>query len=94
MRLLLILRLNLSLNKGIKTLVSVAVPPAPVRVPSRRPLAPSVANDKGDNKMITAPRIISLSPLSLATDMTDVTLEPSGNWLGTRTGAGGTTTPV
>ena len=42
-----------------KTLsVSVAVPPAPVRAPSQRPLAPSatlvtsVANDKGDNEMI------------------------------------------
>ena len=37
---------------------SVVVPPAPVRVPSQRPLAPSVAsvtsvaNDKGDNEMI------------------------------------------
>jgi hypothetical protein len=36
----------------------VAVPPAPVRVPSQRPLAPSVAsvtsvaNDKGENEMI------------------------------------------
>ena len=32
-----------------------AVPPAPVRVPSQKPLAPSVAsvtNDKGDNEMI------------------------------------------
>ena len=32
-----------------------AVPPAPVRVPSQRPLAPSVAsvaNDKGDDEMI------------------------------------------
>ena len=35
-----------------------AVPPGPVRVPSQRPLAPSVvsvtsvANDKGDNEMI------------------------------------------
>ena len=35
-----------------------AVPPAPVRVSSQRPLAPSVAsvklvaNDKGDNEMI------------------------------------------
>ena len=31
------------------------VPPAPFRVPSQRPLAPSVtsvANDKGDNEMI------------------------------------------
>ena len=38
-----------------KLLVSVAVPPATVRVPSQRPLAPSVtsvANDKGDNEMI------------------------------------------
>ena len=38
-----------------KLLVSVAVPPALVRVPSQRPLAPSVAsvaNDKGDNDMI------------------------------------------
>ena len=36
-------------------LTSVTVPPAPVRVPSQRPLAPSaasVANDKGDNEMI------------------------------------------
>ena len=37
---------------------SVAVPPAPVRVPSQRPLAPSVtsgtsvANDKGNNEII------------------------------------------
>ena len=37
---------------------SVAVPPAPVRVPSQRPLDPSVAsvksfaNDKGDNEMV------------------------------------------
>ena len=41
-----------------KSLVSVAVPPVPVRIPSERPLAPSVssvtsvANDKGDNQMI------------------------------------------
>ena len=41
-----------------KLLVSEVVPPAPVRVPSQRPLAPSVAsvtsvaNDKGDNEMI------------------------------------------
>ena len=40
-----------------KLSVSVAVPPAPVRVSSQRPLAPiatsvtSVANDKGDNEM-------------------------------------------
>ena len=37
---------------------SVAVPPASVRIPSQRPLAPRVAsvtlvaNDKGDNEMI------------------------------------------
>ena len=42
--------------------VSVAVPPAPVRVASQRPLAPSVAsvrsvaNDKGDNEMILGDR--------------------------------------
>ena len=41
-----------------KLSVSVAVPPASIRVPSQRPLAPSVvlvtlvANDKGDNEMI------------------------------------------
>ena len=41
-----------------KLSVNVAVPPASVRVPSQRPLAPSVtlvtsvANDKGDNEMI------------------------------------------
>ena len=40
----------------------------------------------------TGPRIISLSPLSLATDLTDETLGVSGLWLGTRTGAGGTAT--
>ena len=39
-----------------KLSVNVAVPPAPVRFPSQRPLAPSVtsvisvANDKGDNE--------------------------------------------
>ena len=43
---------------GQKKFVSVAVPPAPVRVPSQRPFAPrvalvtSVANDKGDNEII------------------------------------------
>ena len=40
-----------------KLRASVAVPAAPVRVPSQRPLSPSVAsvtsvaNDKGDNEM-------------------------------------------
>ena len=34
----------------------------------------------------------TLSPLSLATDVTDATLGASGLWLGTRTGAGGTAT--
>ena len=42
--------------------------------------------------LYTVPRIISLSPLSLATDVTDATLGASGLWLGTRTGAGGTAT--
>ena len=36
--------------------------------------------------LCTAPRIISLAPLSLAT------VGASGHWLGTRTGAGGTAT--
>ena len=45
---------------------SVAVPPAPVRIPSQRPLAPSVAsvtsvaNDKGDNEMISG--VVHRSP--------------------------------
>ena len=38
----------------------------------------------------TGPRIIQLSPLSLATDVTDATFGASVPWLGTRTGAGGT----
>ena len=42
--------------------------------------------------LCTAPRIISLSPLSLATDVTDATLGASGLWLGTRTGTGDTAT--
>ena len=42
--------------------------------------------------LCTAPRIISLSLLSLATDVTDVTLGASDLWQGTRTGASGTTT--
>ena len=42
--------------------------------------------------LCTDPRIISLSPLSLATDVTNVTLGASGLWLGTRTGASGTAT--
>ena len=36
--------------------------------------------------------IISLSSLSLATDVNDAALGASGLWLGTRTGAGGTAT--
>jgi len=42
--------------------------------------------------LCTARRFISLSPLSLATDVTDATLGASGLWLGTRTGPGGTAT--
>ena len=42
--------------------------------------------------LCTAPRIISLSPLSLETDVTDATLGASGLWLGNRTGGAGTGT--
>ena len=42
--------------------------------------------------LCTAPRIISLPLLSLATDVTDVTFGASGLWLGTRAGDGGTGT--
>ena len=42
--------------------------------------------------LYTAPRIISLWPLSLATNVTDATLGASGLWLGTQTGADGTAT--
>ena len=51
---------------GQKKTFSVAVPPAPVRVPSQRPLAPSVASVtsiasyKGDNKTIS--RAVQFSP--------------------------------
>ena len=41
-------------------------------------------------RSLYSPGIISLPPLSLATDVTDVTFGASGLWLGTRTGAGGT----
>ena len=50
-----------------KLSVSVAVPPAPVRVPSQRPLAPSIssvksdANDKGDNEMNKSSVLLSLA---------------------------------
>ena len=39
-----------------------------------------------------SPRILSLPPISLATDVTDATLGASALWLGTRIGAGGTAT--
>ena len=42
--------------------------------------------------LCTVPRIISLSLLSLATDVSDAILGASGLWLGTRRGAGGTAT--
>ena len=42
--------------------------------------------------LCTAPRIISLSSLLLATEVTDAKLGTSGLWLGTRTGAVGTAT--
>ena len=38
--------------------------------------------------LFTAPRIIPLSPLSLANDVTDATLGTIGLWLGTQTGSG------
>ena len=41
-----------------------------------------------------APGTISLSPSSLATGVTDVTLGASDLWLGTRTGAGVTATLI
>ena len=42
--------------------------------------------------LCTTPETFSSSPFTLATDVTDVKLGASGLWLGTRTGAGGTTT--
>jgi hypothetical protein len=42
--------------------------------------------------LCTVSGIISLSPLSLATDVTDVTLGASGLRPGTQRGAGGTAT--
>ena len=52
-----------------KNSVSVAVTPAPVRVPSQRPFAPNVAsvtsdaNDKGDNEIIlgTVPDLLAFA---------------------------------
>ena len=44
--------------------------------------------------LCTAPGIISLSPLPLAMDVTDLTLGASGLWTGTRTVAGGAATLV
>ena len=45
-------------------------------------------------RSVHSPWIISLSPLSLVTNMTDATPWASGLWLGTQTGAGGTATPT
>ena len=54
-------------------------------------LSSAVREMPGD--LCTANRgVISLSPLSLASDVTEMTLGASGLWLGTRTGAGGTAT--
>ena len=56
----------------------------------RRRVSSAVRQMPGD--LCTAPKIISLSPLSLAIDVSDATLGTSDLWLGTRTGAGGTGT--
>jgi hypothetical protein len=45
---------------------------------------------KTPGDLCTAPRIISLSSLSLTTDVTDATIGASGLRLETRTGTGGT----
>ena len=55
---------------------------------NRRETSLAVRQMPGD--LCTAPSIISLSTLLLATDVTDATLGESGLCLGTRTGAGGT----
>ena len=44
--------------------------------------------------LCTASSTISLSPLSLAEDVTDATFGASGLWLGTQTGSSGTITLV
>jgi hypothetical protein len=61
-----------------------------VHSPFIRRLSSAVRQMPGD--LCTVPRIISLSPLSLATDVTDATLGASDLWLGTWTEACGTTT--
>ena len=43
--------------------------------------------------LCTVPEIISLSPFSLATDVSDLRFRASGPWLWTRIRAGGTATP-
>ena len=43
-------------------------------------------------RSVHSPQDHFISPLSLATDVTDATLGASGLWIGTRTGAGGTAT--
>ena len=59
---------NGAMGCGQKKLsVSVAVPPAPVRVPSQRPLVPNVTSvDKGDNEKI----------LGLCTDLLAFAIQP------------------
>ena len=52
----------------------------------------SSAIRKMPGDLCTAPGIISLSPYHYPINVTDVTFGASGLWLGTQTGAGGTTT--
>ena len=73
-----------------KVLTSVAVQPAPVRVPSQRPLALSVAsvtsvgNNKDDNETIMAAEHrspgIGLGPVSLSTVQRDLVQFSSLKW--------------
>ena len=58
--------------------------------PSSDGLLAEIRQMSGD--LCIDPRIISLSPFSLATDVTDATLGASGLWLQTRTGASATAT--
>jgi hypothetical protein len=51
-----------------------------------------LSSKENARRSVNIPGIISLSPLSLATNVTNVTLGANGRWLGTRTGTGGIVT--